>query len=95
MGVIALEEMLDTPVLKFVIEGKDGESESAVVAMYLEGYPPTYVELRYREGYGFVMESGNTVFPVKILYSASKDGKSETLTMIGDESNTHCYYLRR
>ena len=95
MGVIALEEMQDTPVLKFVIEGKDADHESAVVAMYLQGYPPTYIELVYREGYGFVIKSGNTEFPVKILYSASKDGKSETLTMIGNESNTHCYYLRK
>ncbi|MDY0288963.1 MAG: hypothetical protein RBR15_09085 [Sphaerochaeta sp.] len=95
MGVTALTEMQGLPVLKFVIEGKDGDHESAATAMYLQGYPPTYVELVYREGYGFVIQSGNTVFAVKILYSASKDGKSETLTMIGNESNTHCYYLRK
>ncbi len=95
MGVTALEEMQNTPVLKFVIERKDANRESANVAMYLQGYPPTYIELVYREGYGFVIKSGNTEFPVKILYSASKDGKSETLTMIGNESNTHCYYLRK
>ena len=81
-----------TPVLKFYIEGKDTNHESAVVVMYLQGYPPTYIELIYRERYGFVMESGNTVFPVKILYSASKDGKREGLTMIGNESNAHCIY---
>ena len=95
MGVPALTELEGLPVLKFVIEGKDGESESAVAAMYLQGYPPTYVELVYREGYGFVIQSGSTEFPVKILYSSSKDGESETLTMIGNESNTHCYYLRK
>ena len=95
MGVTALEEMQNTPVLKFVIGIKDPNRESANVAIYLQGYPPTNIELSYREGYGFVMESGDTEFPVKILYSASKDGKSETLTMIGNESNTHCYYLRK
>jgi len=95
MGVTALEELNNLPVVQFVIEGKNADHESAVAAMYCQGYPPTFIELTYREGYGFVIESGNTEFPVKILYSSSKDGKSETLTMIGNESNTHCYYLKK
>lgn len=43
MGVTALEKMQNTPVLKFDIEGKEVNHESAVVAMYLQGYPPTYI----------------------------------------------------
>ncbi|NBK22566.1 MAG: hypothetical protein EOM68_11120 [Spirochaetia bacterium] len=95
MGVTALEEMSGIPVERFVIEGKNADNESASTAMFLQGCPPMFVELSYRQGYGFSIESGSQLFAVKILYSASKDGKSETLTMIGNESNTHCYYLKK
>ena len=95
MGVTALEEMYNLPVERFVIEGKHADNESASTTMFLKGCPETYVELSYREGYGFTLASGDQEFAVKLLYSASKDGKSETLTMIGNESNTHCYYLKK
>jgi len=95
MGVTALEEMGGRPVEKFVIEGKNADNESASTDMFCQGCPPMSVELMYREGFGFVLMSGTQEFKVKLLYSASKDGKSETLTMIGNESNTHCYYLKK
>lgn len=95
MGVTALEEMSGIPVERFVIEGKNAGNESASMAMFLQGCPPMFVELTYKEAYGFSIESGSQQFAVKILYSASKDGKSETLTMIGNESNIHCYYLKK
>ncbi len=95
MGVTSLAEMGNIPVLKFVIEQKHAENESASTTMVFKGMPPMLAELAYREGYGFTIDSGNKEFPVKILYSASKDGKNETLTMIGNESNTHCYYLKK
>jgi hypothetical protein len=95
MGVTSLEELNNIAVLKFVIATKHAENESASTTMYLKDMPPVLVELVYTEGYGFSIESGGQKFAVKLLYSASKDGKSETLTMIGNESNIHCYYLKK
>jgi len=95
MGVPALQELGSLPVEKFVIEGKNPDAESANTAMFFQGCPPMFVELTYKEACGFIIKSGSQEFAVKILYSASKDGKSETLTMIGNESNIHCYYLKK
>ena len=95
MGVTALEELGGLPVERLVIEGKNPGNESASMAMSFQDCPPMFVELTYNEGYGFTIKSGTQVFAVKILYSASKDGKSETLTMIGNESKIHCYYLKK
>ncbi len=95
MGVTSLEELNDIPVQRFVIDKKHAENESASTTMYFKEMPPMLIELAYKEGYGFSIESGGQEFAVKLLYSASKDGKSETFTMIGNESNTHCYYLKK
>ena len=95
MGVTSLEELNKIAVQKFVIATKHEQNESASTTMYLEGMPPMLVELAYTEGFGFSIESGGQKFAVKLLYSTSKDGKSETLTMIGNESNIHCYYLKK
>lgn len=95
MGVPTLTEVYGLSVAQFVIEKKHAENESASAEMCFSGRPSMLVELKYEEGYGFTIESGSQKFAVKLLYSASKDGKSETLTMIGNESNTHCYYLKK
>ncbi len=90
-----LKEMHNQPVEQLVINSKQQDKEGANTTMHIPGIPPVLAELSYQEGYGFVLTSGGTTFDVKILYSSSKDGKSETLTMIGNESNTHCYYLKK
>ncbi len=95
MGVTALEEMHDIPVQRFVIDKKHVDNESASMTLYFEEMPPLGVELAYKEDFGFTIDSGSMEFDVKLLYSTSKDGKSETLTMIGNESNIHCYYLKK
>ena len=95
MGETTLKEMGGYTVQKFVIEKKDAENESASTTIVFKGVPSVLVELAYREGYGFYLSTGKDEFAVKLLYSTSKDGKSETLTMIGNESNTHCYYLKK
>ncbi|MDY0290353.1 MAG: hypothetical protein RBR15_16115 [Sphaerochaeta sp.] len=90
-----LTEMHNQPVEKFVIDHKQQDKERASTTMHIPGIPPVQAELSYRDEYGFVLTSGAMTFDVKLLYSSSKDGKSETLTMIGNESNTHCYYLKK
>ena len=95
MGVPTLSELGNQAVERFVIDEKRVDSEETNTTMYLKDSPPLRIELLYKEGYGFTIKSGSKTFAVKILYSASKDGKSETLTMIGNESKTHCYYLKK
>ena len=95
MGVTTLAEMSDVPILKFVIDGKHAVNESANAAMFFKDMPSMPIEITYRPGFGFFINSGDMEFDVKLLYSTSKDGKSETLTMIGNESNIHCYYLKK
>ncbi len=94
-GVPTLPEMQNMVVERFEIRQKQGEAEGANATMYIQGRPSVQVKLIYQEGEGFVLQAGSTTFKVKLLYSASKDGKNETLTMIGNESNTHCYYLKK
>ena len=95
MGVPTLSELGNQAVERFVIDEKRVDSEETNTTMFLKNSPPLRIELLYKEGYGFTIKSGSKTFAVKILYSASKDGKSETLTMIGNESKTHCYYLKK
>ena len=94
-GKHALEEMDGMVIEQLVIDPKKEQSNSVNAKMILEDYPPLAVELVYQEGVGFTIRTGNFVYGVKLIYSSSKDGKNETLTMIGNESNKHCYYLKQ
>ena len=95
VGTPTLIEFSDMAIMQLDIEQKRAESEGANTTIHISGTSPVQADLTYQEGYGFVLSAGDITFPVKLHYSASKDGKSETLTMIGNESNTHCYYLKK
>ncbi len=51
--------------------------------------------LVFNEDGGFAMYYEGDVLPITISYSQSRDGNSEMVTLVGQESNTHCYYLKR
>ena len=51
-------------------------------------------ELVYLEGTGFTIEESGLRFDVTIVFSNSRDGNSETLTLKGNDSNTYLYYLK-
>ncbi|MBG0767722.1 MAG: hypothetical protein PWP25_1908 [Sphaerochaeta sp.] len=57
--------------------------------------PPLSGSLIYQEEEGFSLSIEDTPYPVIVVYSQSKDGKTETLTLKGQESNIHCYYLKK
>ena len=95
VGTPTLIEFSDMAIMQLDIEQKRAESEGANTTIHISGTSPVQADLTYQEGYGFVLSAGDVTFPVKLSYSVSKDGKSETLTMIGNESNTHCYYLKK
>lgn len=94
-GVPTLPEIGGQTIEKIVIEQKRQDSTSVSASLYIPRNAPILVQLTYQEGYGFLMKTGSTLLPCKILYSVSKDGKSETLTLLGNDSNTHCYYLKK
>lgn len=60
----------------------------------VKGRMPMVAHLRYDAEHGIVMEADCLKSPVKVSVSSSKDGKNETITFKGRESNTQCYYLR-
>ncbi len=51
-------------------------------------------QLIYLEGTGFTIQEGGLRFDVTIVFSNSRDGNSETLTLKGNDSNTYLYYLK-
>ncbi|MDC7229518.1 MAG: hypothetical protein PQJ48_04345 [Sphaerochaetaceae bacterium] len=57
--------------------------------------PPLSGALIYQEDEGFLLSIENSPYPVNVVYSQSKDGKTETLTLKGQESNIQCYYLKK
>ncbi len=57
--------------------------------------PPLSGALIYQEEEGFLLSIENSPYPVNVVYSQSKDGKTETLTLKGQESNIQCYYLKK
>jgi hypothetical protein len=57
--------------------------------------PPLSGSLLYQEDAGFLLSIENAPYPVSVVYSQSKDGKTETLTLKGQESNIQCYYLKK
>ena len=50
--------------------------------------------LVFDEDGGFAMYYEGDALPITISYSQSRDGQSEMVTLVGEESNTHCYYLK-
>jgi hypothetical protein len=54
-----------------------------------------YGRLVFDEEGGFSLYYDGQALPITISYSQSRDGNSEMVTLVGQESNTHCYYLKR
>ncbi|MGE4454969.1 MAG: hypothetical protein AB7D92_10585 [Sphaerochaeta sp.] len=73
---------------------KEPEGELSLLLWFDEN-PEVAGRLSYQEGTGFYLTIENTPCPVSVVYSQSKDGLSETLTLKGQESNIQCYYLKK
>ena len=94
-GSSFLSEMHDLVIMKIEFGSKSTDSEFIATEMFPSGRPSISALLGYREDYGFYLKNGTMEFAIKVSYSQSKDEKTETLTLIGNESNTHCYYLKK
>ncbi|WP_321300378.1 hypothetical protein [uncultured Sphaerochaeta sp.] len=69
--------------------------EELSLSLQFADVPPLSGALIYQEEEGFLLSIENSPYPVNVVYSQSKDGKTETLTLKGQESNIHCYYLKK
>jgi len=69
--------------------------EELSLSLQFADVPPLSGALIYQEEEGFLLSIENLPYPVNVVYSQSKDGKTETLTLKGQESNIHCYYLKK
>ena len=69
--------------------------EGLSLSLQFADVPPLSGALIYQEEEGFLLSIENSPYPVNVVYSQSKDGKTETLTLKGQESNIHCYYLKK
>lgn len=94
-GTPSLSEMHDLVIDSIEFGLKTSDSEFIAADIFFTGKPMLSTLLGYREGYGFYFKNGTMEFPIKVAYSQSKDEQTETLTLIGNESNTHCYYLKK
>lgn len=90
-------EELHNMVLDSIVfsDRQTNPDEELSLSLQFADVPPLSGALIYQEEEGFLLSIENSPYPVNVVYSQSKDGKTETLTLKGQESNIHCYYLKK
>lgn len=76
-------------------ENKPSQEGTLSLLVKFRGEPPLSATLSYQNKEGFSLTIENTPYPVSVVYSQSKNGKTETLTLKGQKSNIQCYYLKK
>lgn len=92
-GVVVLDE-LGSALLTLSFIDAPSEEYALTVNYTLQGQPPKVGALSWDGEDGFTLTVGRKANILKIVYSRSRDGKTETLTVRGSESNRQCYYLK-
>ncbi|MDY0243562.1 MAG: hypothetical protein RBQ89_01980 [Sphaerochaeta sp.] len=90
-------EELHNMVLDSIVfsDRQSNPDEELSLSLQFADVPPLSGALIYQEEKGFLLSIENSPYPVSVVYSQSKDGKTETLTLKGQESNIQCYYLKK
>jgi hypothetical protein len=95
-GVIENLPELNNIALTTLEFGNTKDEKGYVSAMLgFENFPAMTSQLGFREDYGFFLRTNGKDLSVKVTYSQSKDGKTETVTLMGETSNIYCYYLKK
>ncbi len=94
-GVPVLQELGGRELSTIAFSIQDSESELLPMQLGFAGLPKISGTLAYEEDSGFTFMMGNQALNVEVVYSQSKDKKTETLTLKGKDSNIHCYYLKK
>lgn len=70
------------------------EGVSLDVLLEFENSMPKEGKLLFLEDSGFSLSESGLPLDVTIVFSNSKDGTNETMTLKGNESNSYLYYLK-
>ena len=83
---------LSNMVITTIVFDPDLEADGSLRAsLGVKNRTPLVAHFAYDEGHGIMMMFGDQESSVKVSYSASKDGKNETITFRASETNTQCY----
>ena len=94
-GEVTTIEELGGKLKRIEILSTGVEGVSIDVKLCYENSMPREGELLFLEDSGFTLSESGFPLNVTIVFSNSKDGNSETLTLKGNDSNVHLYYLKR
>ncbi|MGE4585450.1 MAG: hypothetical protein AB7C91_12445 [Sphaerochaeta sp.] len=94
-GKPTLPELWDQSLETLAFGTNDTQNQQLEMHLTIEGFPPLYGNLVYAQEEGFDFEVDSQTLPITVVYSQSRDGSNETLTLVGDQSNTHLYYLKK
>ncbi|WP_320128470.1 hypothetical protein [uncultured Sphaerochaeta sp.] len=91
----SLSEMNNMEVASLAFSNAKNEEGFLSTILGLTDFPSLTAQLGFRQDYGFYLRTNGKDLPIKVTYSSSKDGKTETITLMGEESNIYCYYLKQ
>jgi hypothetical protein len=94
-GTTGLEEFNDLEVSQIEFGKMKNEEGFVSTILIFSEVPPLTAQLGFKEDYGFYLRTNGKDLPVKVTYAQSKDGKTETVTLMGEKSNIYCYYLKK
>lgn len=93
-GTPTLDELYNLELRTITFAAQADENQELTMQLEFSNRPAMYGQLFYEEEDGFSFRLGQDVMPITLVYSQSRDGRTETITLVGQESNKHCYYLK-
>lgn len=93
-GTPTLSELYDLVLSSISFSGRDAGLQQLDMDLTLRDEPSASGTLLFvpDEGFGFLFEGD--LLPIQVVYDVSRDGNTETLTLVGEESNGRMYYLK-
>ena len=93
-GVQTLPELYGMAITGIVFSSGLDERGFLMASLTVQNRTPLIAHFSYDEARGIVMKFGDSESLVKVSHSSSKDGKMETITFRGSESNLQLYFLK-
>lgn len=92
-GATALPEFYGVSLQEISFGAVNAQASELEMELHASDMPVMYGRLVFQED-GFDFSYDGNVLPIKVVYSQSRDGQSEIVTLVGEQSNIHCYYLK-
>jgi len=89
-----IPELYGLVITDLAFEEEVNDDGSLNMVMEVKGKLPVQGALRYDEDLGIILIYNTLETLVRASWSSSKDGKTETITFRGGDSNIQCYYLK-